>query len=156
MKEKLEDDLQLSTKDTRLGLLLWFHLSHFFNHSIRLNNQHLKDWGLSAAQFDVLVHIGVHKRITQKELGGKLLVTKGNITQLIVKMEKIGWIQREREWKKKYLSLTAKGKELYQEVVPQQEKFQASQFCNLSQEEQLQLLELLKKLQIKEKKDTNQ
>ena len=60
-------------------------------------------------------------------------------------MEKLGWIERERQWKTKYLSLTEKGRELYNEVVPKQEQFQASQFCNLNREEQLQLLELLKK-----------
>jgi len=147
MKEKIRDNFNLTSKDKRLGLLVWFYLSRFFNHSIRLSNQHLKEWNLSAAQFDILVHIGSNKRLTQKELGNKLLVTKGNITQLLGKMEKIGWIHREREWKTKYLSLTEEGKELYDQVAPQQKEFQASQFCNLNREEQQQLLELLKKLQ---------
>src|SRR5699024_2392584 len=126
--------------------LLWFHVSRFFNHSIRRSNNHLKEWNLSAAQFDILAQVGSNKRLTQKELGNKLLVTKGNIAQLLAKMEKMNIIQREREWKTKYLSLTEQGKELYQEVVPRQETFQASQFCNLNREEQHQLLELLKKL----------
>jgi|SRR5699024_10140920 len=147
MKETANDEFMLSNKDKRLGLLLWFHLSRFFNHSIRLSNQHLRDWNLSVAQFDILVQIGSTKRLTQKELGDKLLVTKGNVTQLLGKMEKMDLIMREREWKTKYLSLTEKGKALYQDVVPQQEAFQASQFCNLNREEQHQLLELLKKLQ---------
>lgn len=146
MNEKFEDDVHLSSKDTRLGVLLWFYLSRFFNHNIRLSNQHLKKWDLSIAQFDALAQIGANKRLTQKELGNKLLVTKGNITQLLGKMEKMELIQREREWKTKYLSLTPKGEDLYQKVVPQQETFQASQFYNLNREEQLQLLDLMKKL----------
>lgn len=153
MKSSQDDGVYLSPKNKRLGLLLWFHLSHVFNQNIRLNNQHLKQWDLSTAQFDMLVQIGVNKRLTQKELGEKLLVTKGNITQLLSKMEKMGWIEREREWKTKYLSLTEKGKELYNEVVPKQEQFQASQFCNLNREEQLQLLDLLKKATKKDKKE---
>lgn len=147
MKEESSGNINLTTKDKRLGLLLWFYLSRFFNQSVRLSNQHLKKWNLSAAQFDILVHIGSNERLTQKELGEKLLVTKGNITQLLVKMEKEEWIQREREWKTNYLSLTKKGKELYRNIVPNQEGFQASQFCNLNRDEQLQLLDLLKKLQ---------
>src|SRR5699024_12560627 len=91
---------------------IWFitmvSLIKFINQNIRLNNQHLKQWNLSTAQFDMLVQIGVHERLTQKELGEKLLVTKGNITQLLSKMEKLGWIERERQWKTKYLSLTEK------------------------------------------------
>ena len=153
MKSSQDDEIYLSSKNKRLGLLLWFHLSHVFNQNIRLNNQHLKQWNLSTAQFDMLVQIGAHERLTQKELGEKLLVTKGNITQLLSKMEKLGWIERERQWKTKYLSLTEKGKELYNEVVPKQEQFQASQFCNLDREEQLQLLELLKKATKKDEKE---
>ena len=43
----------MKTED-RLGLLLWFRLSRFYNKSIRETNQHLKEWNVSAAQFDVL------------------------------------------------------------------------------------------------------
>lgn len=147
MNENSNNHFTLSTKDKRLGILLWFHLSRFFNHSIRLSNQHLKEWDLSIAQFDVLVQIGSNNRLTQKDLGDRLLVTKGNITQLLSKMEKMELILREREWRTNYLSLTEKGIALYHDVVPEQEEFQASQFCNLNKEEQMQLLDLLKKLQ---------
>src|SRR5699024_4741643 len=146
MRDIFDDDVSLPSKDRRLSILLWFNLSRFFNHSIRLSNQHLKEWNLSAAQFDVLVQVGSTERLTQKELGNRLLVTKGNITQLLTKMEKMELIQREREWKTNYLSLTTKGSELYQAVVPKQETFQAAQFSNLNRNEKLQLLDLLKKL----------
>ncbi|HHT7235911.1 MULTISPECIES: MarR family winged helix-turn-helix transcriptional regulator [Bacillus] len=133
--------------EERLGLLLWFRLSRFYNRSIRETNQHLKKWNASAAQFDVLVQIGGHDRLTQQELGNKLFVTKGNVTQLLNKMEQLNWIQREQEGTTKYISLTEKGKVLYEEIVPLQETFQAEQFDKLNREEQKQLLELLKKLQ---------
>ncbi|HLQ96270.1 MAG TPA: MarR family transcriptional regulator [Pseudogracilibacillus sp.] len=146
MERIFGDDYALSSTDKRRGLLLWYYLSRFFNHSVRLSNQHLKEWDLTAAQFDILVHIGLNQVLTQKQLGEKLLVTKGNITQLIGKMENMGLIQREREWREKRIKLTEAGKEIYQNVVPQQEKFQASQFDALSQDEQHLLLGLLKKL----------
>ncbi|WP_454639886.1 MarR family winged helix-turn-helix transcriptional regulator [Bacillus mycoides] len=131
----------------RLGVLLWFRLSRFYNRSIRETNQHLKKWNVSAAQFDVLVQIGGNDRLTQQELGNKLFVTKGNVTQLLNKMEQLDWIQREQEGTTKYISLTEKGKVLYEEIVLPQETFQAEQFDKLNREEQKQLLELLKKLQ---------
>ena len=130
----------------RLDLMLWFRLSRIYNQSIRLSNQHLKKWGLTAAQFDVLVQIGMNHKISQQELGEKLFVTKGTITQLLQKMERMELIHREQDWKTKYISLTEQGKELYQEVVPAQEAFQASQFKNLTIEEKKQLQHLLKKL----------
>ncbi|GLI84995.1 MarR family transcriptional regulator [Rossellomorea marisflavi] len=137
----------LSMKEKRLGLMLWFRLSRVYNHSIKDNNDHLKKWGLTSAQFDCLTQVGVHGKLTQKELGEKLFVTKGNITQLITKMEKLGYVQREQQWKTKTITLTASGRELYDEVVPQQEQVQASQFLGLDREEQHQLLGLLKKVQ---------
>ena len=96
--------------EERLGLLLWFRLSRFYNRSIRETNQHLKKWNVSAAQFDVLVQIGGNDRLTQQELGNKLFVTKGNVTQLLNKMEQLDWIQREQEGTTKYISLTEEGK----------------------------------------------
>lgn len=146
MSESIEGPI-LSRKEERLGLMLWFRLSRLYNQSVRESNQHLRAWNLSAAQFDILVQVGTHERLSQQELADKLLVTKGNITQLLSKMEDMGIMIREQQWKTKYLALTEQGKELYQEVVPRQEQFQASQFSALSSEEKKQLLELLRKLQ---------
>ncbi|RAS79007.1 MarR family transcriptional regulator [Priestia endophytica] len=95
----------------------------------------LRKWKLSTAQFDILVQVGSHERLSQQELANKLFVTKGNITQLLSKMEELGLIKREQEWKTKYLSLTEEGKEFFYEVVPKQEYFQASQFSNLNYKE---------------------
>jgi DNA-binding MarR family transcriptional regulator len=107
----------------------------------------LKKWGLSAAQFDTLAQVGAHDRLTQQQLAEKLFVTKGNITQLLGKLEELGLIKRVQEWKTKYVSLTDKGKKLFDEVVPVQEQFQASQCNALTREEKKQLLELLRKIQ---------
>ncbi|MFC0559743.1 MarR family winged helix-turn-helix transcriptional regulator [Halalkalibacter alkalisediminis] len=142
-----------NTQDIRLGLLLWFRLARFYNGSNRVSNQHLKKWGLSISQFDLLVQVGVHQPLSQQELAEKLLVSKGNITQMLVKLEKAGLIKRKQEWRIKQISLTAAGQKLYEEVVPEQERFQASQFKGLDRREQKQLLGLLKKLQINSKEE---
>ena len=59
-------------------------------------------------------------------------------------MEHFEWILREQEGTTKYISLTEKGRALYEEIVPPQETFQAEKFHNLNIEEQKQLLTLLK------------
>ena len=140
-------DFPISRQDERLGLMVWFRISRIYNRSIRESNQHLKEWNLSAAQFDVLVQVGFNEKLSQQELADKLFVTKGNITQLLNKLEELGLIKREQEWKTKFLSLTEKGKELFHEVVPKQEQFQAAQFSGLTSEEKKQLLDLLRKIQ---------
>lgn len=137
----------LSRKDERRGIALWFRLSRFYNQSVRATNHHLKKWDMTTAQFDVLAQVGAAGKLTQQELADKLVVTKGNITQLLTKVEALGWIVREQDWKTKYVSLSDAGHELYQKVVPLQEQFQASQFSKLTEDEQKQLLNLLKKLQ---------
>lgn len=139
--------MRLSKHDKQRGLLLWFRLARFFQQSVKASNQHLDPYGLSIAQFDLLVQIGASQPITQQELAQKLLVSKGNITQLIKRMENRKLITRRQEWKTKYITLTTQGMELYQEVVPKQEQFQASQFQALNKDEQVQLLHLLTKLQ---------
>ncbi|MED3729341.1 MarR family winged helix-turn-helix transcriptional regulator [Priestia filamentosa] len=135
-----------SKQEERIGLMLWFRITRIYNQSIRESNQHLKKWELSTAQFDVLFQVGSHERLSQQELANRLFVTKGNITQLLSKMEDLGLIKREQEWKTKYLSLTEEGKEYFYEVVPKQEHFQVSQFSNLNYKEKKQLLNLLKKI----------
>ncbi|WP_099304084.1 MarR family winged helix-turn-helix transcriptional regulator [Bacillus sp. Marseille-P3800] len=130
-----------------LGLAAWYRLSRAYHYSLRRSNAYLKEYGLSAAQFDVLVQIGTNQELSQKELAEKLLVTKGNITKLLVKMEMLGWIERRRVHKVKYLTLTEMGEALFNEVVPKQEDHQISHFDALDEQELRQLVKLLKKLE---------
>lgn len=137
----------MEKRERMISILAWFRLSRFYHESIRKSNQHLKKWDLTISQFDVLAQVGASEPISQQELAEKLLVTKGNVTHMLAKMEQLGWVKREREWKTKYITLTPKGKRMLEDVLPAQEQFQADQFKNLSFEEKKQLHELLKKLE---------
>ncbi|MDD9148762.1 MULTISPECIES: MarR family winged helix-turn-helix transcriptional regulator [unclassified Sporolactobacillus] len=141
-----EEEEHFSVKEKRLGVRLWSNLSRSYISRFRRSNEFLREWHLSSAQFDVLTLIGSHARLSQKELAEKLMVTKGNITQILRKMEDAGYIIREQEWKTKYLSLTEKGTVLFNEILPMQEAFQASLFQTLTKKERKQLLKLLKKV----------
>lgn len=144
-----------ASHDDRWGLLVWYRLSRAYNRSLRASAQHLKAWELSVAQFDVLVQIGAHEGLTQQQLSDKLFVTKGNVTQLLGKLEEQGWIRREQRWKSKHLSLTAEGRKLVDTVAPLQERRQASHFDGLSREEKKQLIALLKKVHPQDEEDDN-
>ncbi|AZK46121.1 MarR family winged helix-turn-helix transcriptional regulator [Paenibacillus lentus] len=147
MGKERKNEEQYKRQDERLGLLIWFRLSRIYNQSLRASNQYLKAWDLTVAQFDCLVQIGSHEGLTQQELADKLFVTKGNITQLLSKMEQLGWITRQQTWKTKHLYLSEQGRKLFDEVVPKQEHYQASHFDTLNLEEKKQLIALLRKVE---------
>ena len=112
----------------------------------RASADHLRGWGLSVAQFDVLARVGSQAGIKQQEVADSLLVTKGNVCQLLDRMEDRGLIVRRREGRANHLSLTEAGRRLYDEAVPAQEAMVSGRFSALSDEEQAQLHELLRKL----------
>jgi MarR family transcriptional regulator, 2-MHQ and catechol-resistance regulon repressor len=106
----------------------------------------LKLWGLNNAQFDVLAHVGAAEGISQQELADSLLVTKGNVAQLLGRMEKRGLIERRPQGRTNRLFLTDEGRRTFAEVVPAHEALIDDRISVLSEEEQRQLFELLRKL----------
>ena len=107
---------------------------------------HLRLFGLNNAQFDVLAHVGAAEGITQQELADSLLVTKGNVAQLLDRMEERGLISRRREGRTNRLFLTEEGRRLFPEVVPAHEDLIDERLCVLSREEQKKLHELLRQI----------
>jgi DNA-binding MarR family transcriptional regulator len=121
-------------------------LARVFTKMDRAAAEMLRCHGLTVAQFDALAQIGASEGITQQELADKLLVTKGNISQLIAKMEARGLLRRCPRGRSLELSLTERGRALAAEVVPLQEAFVAARFGQLSPDEQRALLRLLRTL----------
>ena len=128
------------------GLLAWLRLARVFQKVERDSGEHLREWDLSVAQFDVLAHVGASEGMTQQELADSLLVTKGNVCQLLDRMEEHGWISRRQEGRANRLSLTDAGRRLFAEIVPAHEAVIAERFSALSRGEQERLHELLRKL----------
>jgi DNA-binding MarR family transcriptional regulator len=121
-------------------------LARVFQRVERDWGEHLRGWDLNVAQFDVLAHVGASEGMTQQELADSLLVTKGNVCQLLDRMEGRGWISRRQEGRANRLFLTGKGRRLFDEVVPAHEALIAELFSALSRAEQERLHELLRKL----------
>lgn len=130
----------------RSSVLAWLRLARVFQKIDRASEIHMRSLGLTVAQFDILAQVGSAHGITQQELADRLLVTKGNISQLIDRMEKFGLLRRSQEKRSNNLSLTEKGQELYNRAVPSQEELIAKQFVALSATEIDNLLYLLRKL----------
>ena len=127
------------------ALLGWMRLMRVYHKVERRSAERLKGWGLSVAQFDVLAHVGAAEGITQQELADSLVVSKGNVCQLLDKMEGRGWISRVQEGRANRLFLTYEGRRLFEDVVPVHEADIAKRFSVLSEADQAQLHELLRK-----------
>jgi MarR family transcriptional regulator, 2-MHQ and catechol-resistance regulon repressor len=130
----------------RPSLLAWLRLLRVSQKVERDLAGQLKLWGLNNAQFDVLAHVGAAEGITQQELADSLLVTKGNVAQLLDRMEKRGLIERRSQGRTNRLFLTDEGRRTFAEVVPAHEALIDDRLSVLSEEEQRQLFELLRKL----------
>lgn len=134
------------------SILLWFKISGIHTDNIRESGIIAREFGLTLAQSDVIAQLGI-KEMTQNELAGRLLVTKGGISQLLQGMECSDLIERRQEWKTKYVSLTKKGKEIHDRLVPELERFQGEFFNGLSKNEKKMMLEMLRKISGKKEKN---
>src|SRR5215208_6418345 len=128
----------------RPALLGWMRLMRVYQKVDRASAEHLRGWGFSVAQFDVLAHVGASEGMTQQELADSLVVTKGNVCQLVDKLEDRGLISRRHEGRSNRLFLTDEGRRLFEEIVPLHEAVIAERFSVLSEGEQARLYELLR------------
>ncbi len=128
------------------SVFAWLRLFRVFQKIDRAQTVHLRKWGLNVAQFDVLARVGAQRGITQQALADSLLVTKGNISLLLDRMERLGLLKRCPEKRSNYLVLTEQGQELHDRVVPDLEELIAQQMAGLSSTEMAELRRLLRKL----------
>lgn len=124
----------------------WLRLVRVFQKVDHASVDLLRQWDLSVAQFDVLVQIGVTEGMTQQQLADHLLVTKGNVCQLLDRMEERGLLIRRQEGRANRLYLTEKGNKLRAEAIPAQEQLIESIFATLPRKEQTRLLAMLRRL----------
>ncbi len=130
----------------RPGLLAWLRLVRVFQKVERTSSGSLRCRQLSGAQLDVLAKIGSAEGISQQELADALLVTKGNVCQLLDKMEATGLLERRPDGRVNRLFLTDQGRRVHDEVVPRHDELLADQFNTLSDVDQRELLRLLRQM----------
>ena len=108
----------------------------------------LSKHGLTASQFgvlDALFHLGPS---SQKDLGGHILKSGGNMTMVIDNLEKSGLVKRERsESDRRFINvhITEKGKKLFEKILPHTMEFIEAQMSELTATE----LEALGRLCVK-------
>ncbi|EHJ55903.1 hypothetical protein HMPREF9318_01858 [Streptococcus urinalis FB127-CNA-2] len=107
-----------------------------------------KSADLTPTQFSVLEVLYSKGDMRINNLIESLLATSGNMTVVLRNMERNGWIfkQKCREDKRAFIvGLTQEGRQLIEVILPKHIKRVEESFSVLTQEEQLQLIDLLKK-----------
>ena len=108
-------------------------------HSIRDSKEH---------EFAVLELLYTRGPQKLQQIGSRLLLVSGNVTYVIDKLERNGFLVREQDPKDKrsvYAHLTDKGNEYLDKIYPIHSLRIARAFSGLMPEEQEQLIALLKK-----------
>ena len=129
-----------------LGVLAWLRLARVFQKIQQASAEHLRQFSLNVAQFDVLARIGATEGLTQQELANSLLVTKSNVCQLLDRMERVGLVERRQQGRANRVYLTPEGQRLHDRLVPSHERQVAAWLAALGPAEQAELLVLLRTL----------
>lgn len=103
---------------------------------VKAGDRFFKRYGVTTTQYDVLVILKYSESgISQSELGDRRVVSRSNITGIIDRLEKLGYVLRSGspdDRRVKYLKITRKGEDMIKKV---EEKYfdslrQAMRFLN--------------------------
>ena len=111
---------------------------------VGLYTPHLSQMGLTYTQYIVFLTLWEKDGVSVGELGKRLMLDSGTLTPLLKKLEKQGYITRERkktDERTVLVTLTEKGRELKKEAVLIPEKVGAC--ITLPPEDALQLYRIL-------------
>lgn len=133
---------QPSSDEKRLFAELWLVI----NEITRGIDAELKPFGLTHAQFQVLLHISLRPGLVQRELTERLRVTSGNVSMLVTKLQNAGLIIRQPEGAAHHLHFTPAGKALFESLRPTRERFISELFSSLSPDEIRGTADSLRKL----------
>ena len=137
------------SQDRERALRLWISLARCYSTFSRAVSCKIAEYGLTAPQFGVLealYHLGP---LALGELADKLLVTGGNVTYVMDRLEEQGLVERVRSPQDRRVvqaKLTGKGHELLSSVFPGHGEFIEDLSGCLNPQEQDELRGLLKKL----------
>lgn len=110
----------------------------------------LEPLGLTYTQYIAMMVLWEHKSVTVKELGKKLYLDSGTLTPMLKKMEKAGWLVRERlksDERVVVVTIAPEGERLQEKVADVPLKM--SRCVKLNDDEARQLYSLLNVLLMK-------
>ena len=127
-------------------------MSRVINTLRRENNKLILKHNLTLGQFAVMEALYSKGRLSTGEVMEKILTTSGNIPVIVKNLEKDGFITREQDKSDKrrfILDLTEKGKDLMDEIVPENLKFMDELISLWDDDEKEELIILMNKFRRK-------
>jgi MarR family 2-MHQ and catechol resistance regulon transcriptional repressor len=109
----------------------------------------IKHYGLNRTEFGVLELLFHKGSQPLQQIGGKVLMSSGNITYVVDKLEKKEFVKRKASLEDRrliYAEITAKGKRFIEEVFPKHAEVIDKAVNGLTQQEKQTVSQLLKKL----------
>ncbi|MEK3982573.1 MarR family transcriptional regulator [Paenibacillus sp. FSL K6-3166] len=117
---------------------------------VSVSDKYWQSKGLNAERIRILVEISKQGgTISPSTLAHNIGVTKGNISLLLIPLEKEGWITRwthTQDGRKSVISITGEGQRLLLEHLPGNRQVVAERMQGLDEQELRQLIILLEKL----------
>ena len=136
-------------KETRLSLSSLIALSRADQKVGKLSYETIRPSGLTTSQFAVLEVLYSKGDLKICQIIDSILTTSGNITVIIKNLEKEGFIKKLKDPEDSravLISLTEKGKEVIESILPKHFENIKNIFSILDEEEKEQLIKILSKI----------
>jgi DNA-binding MarR family transcriptional regulator len=125
---------------------IWLRLLRVAQRINRSGGADLATHGLSPAQFQVLVRVAAKPGAIQQELAATLDVTRGNISQLVTRLETVGLVRRTPDGTANRLHLTPAGAHVIGSLSGAYDGFVMRCLADLSPADGRTLVRLLRKV----------
>ncbi len=127
--------------------LAWYRLLRLVKKGTGYISPSFVDAGISRPQFDLLSAIAMDEGRTQQTYAERMTVTKGNITQLLDRLEKDGLVIRYKEGRTNCLHLTEGGWDVVGRIMPVHDELLFQMFATLAPDDITRLARILRKLE---------
>lgn len=122
------------------------------------DEDHIRQLGLTAPQFDVIATLGNTPGMTMGQLADRTLVTKGTLTGIIDRLEKKGLVRREVPPENRrcfVIVLTSDGEQVFAEAFPAHIAYLKQRFDHMNEADLEQARLMLQKLRQLFSSETN-
>ena len=132
------------TNEQKARVGMWLRTARCYNLAMKALRATLRD-ECTMPQFDILAQIARHEDgLTFSELSRLLLVTAGNLTGIVDRLEKQQFVYRQtnpKDRRQTFIKLTEQGRVYCDEIIPQHERDIAELFGGLSDQTVMSLRE---------------
>ncbi|WP_010098367.1 MarR family winged helix-turn-helix transcriptional regulator [Ornithinibacillus scapharcae] len=115
--------------------------------------------GMRPSDFEILEALYHKGRLTVREVSEAVLINTGSITYVIDKLEKRGLIERQHckdDRRVVYIHITEEGKNLMDDIFPEHQRVIEEMMHDISDEEKVMVIDVLKRVGRKAQEMTDQ